>query len=110
MGGNKNEYDSELLKENGCYGMEPMRLSHVQTFLSHFDESSSVDDAGTYPNKKPINNTKISTIILELPHREIGGKLTPWDEVEEISKLCKERGIQFHCDGARIFEASVGYG
>jgi threonine aldolase len=47
---------------------------------------------------------------VELPHREVGGKLTPWDEVEEISRLCENNGIQLHCDGARIFEASAGYG
>jgi len=52
----------------------------------------------------------LSTLILELPHRELGGKLTPWNEVHQISKLCKEECIHFHCDGARIFEASAGYG
>ena len=52
----------------------------------------------------------VAAMIIELPHRELGGKLTPWEEVEEIATLCRERGIKFHCDGARIFEASAGYG
>lgn len=106
------QYDPEALKENGCYGMDPVRLSHVQNLVSSLDDSSTSSSATTltYPNLKPINLTEISTMILELPHREVGGKLTPWDEVEEISHLCKKHGIKYHCDGARIFEASAGYG
>lgn len=53
---------------------------------------------------------EISTLLIELPHRELGGKLTKWEEVLAMSTLCEDRGISFHCDGARIFEASAGYG
>lgn len=76
-------------------GVEPMRLVDVEELLGTADSSSS-----------PIP----STIILELPHREIGGKLTPWEEVEQMGKLCQEKGIAFHADGARLFEAAAGYG
>ena len=100
------EYDPEILKTIGCYGMEPMRLSHVQKYLNAHDAGTSTDIAHT-SSRSP---TKFSTLIVELPHREVGGKLTPWDEVEEISRLCENNGIQLHCDGARIFEASAGYG
>jgi threonine aldolase len=94
-------YDPGTLKAIGCIGMEPMRLSHVRKVL---DDASVVhDDIAPRPRN-------VSTLILELPHREVGGKLTPWDEVVEISRLCESRGIQLHCDGARIFEASAGYG
>jgi threonine aldolase len=51
----------------------------------------------------------VSTVILELPHRELGGKLTPWQDIVQLQQLCKDRGIAFHCDGARIFEATTGY-
>ncbi|KAL3945543.1 MAG: hypothetical protein SGBAC_000367 [Bacillariaceae sp.] len=51
----------------------------------------------------------ISTLMLELPHRELGGKLTPWSDVLQMKDLMRARGICFHCDGARIFEASIGY-
>jgi threonine aldolase len=47
---------------------------------------------------------------LELPHQEFGGKSTPWDDVLSIGELCNKEGIKFHSDGARIFEASAGYG
>ena len=79
-------------------GVDPMRLVDVEELLGTADSSS-------------ISLTRIpSTIILELPHREIGGKLTPWEEVEQMGRLCKENGIAFHADGARLFEAAAGYG
>ena len=74
-------------------GVEPMRLVDVEELLCSCDGSSIP-----------------STIILELPHREVGGKLTPWEEVEQMGTLCKENGIAFHADGARLFEAAAGYG
>jgi threonine aldolase len=53
--------------------------------------------------------SKVTTLILELPHRELGGKLTPWNDIILMSEHCKQHDIRFHCDGARIFEASAGY-
>ena len=95
---------SENFKENGRLGMDPMSLLDVNNILSS-DGATLV----THPKQKPITCSDISTLMLELPHREIGGKLTPWDDVQGMSTLCKEKGIKFHCDGARIFEASAGY-
>ena len=95
----------ENFKESERLGMAPMSLSDVNNILSSDGATTLV----THPKQKPITCNDISTLMLELPHREIGGKLTPWDEVRGMSTLCKEKGIKFHCDGARIFEASAGY-
>lgn len=104
-------YNPSIVKEKGCCGMDPIRLSHVKAMIESLDGSSpSATRISTYPNHSiAISSIDLSTLILELPHREIGGKLTPWNEVEEIARLCKTRGIRFHCDGARIFEATAGY-
>lgn len=103
VAGNK-DFDIEDFKQNGSFGLDPMRFSHVRHEL--------LTDASltTHPNQKTITCNDVSTLILELPHREIGGKLTPWDDVLRIAELCEKRKIKFHCDGARIFEASAGYG
>lgn len=53
-------------------------------------------------------NDVVSTLILELPHREIGGKLTFWEDVEKIRDYCQNHNVRFHCDGARLFEAATG--
>jgi len=50
-----------------------------------------------------------STVILECPHREIGGKNTTFEDLILISKLCRDNNIAIHMDGARIWEAATYY-
>lgn len=53
---------------------------------------------------------KLGAVGLEIPMREIGGQLSPWDELEAIKAHCKKRGAHLHMDGARLWEAQAGYG
>jgi threonine aldolase len=52
---------------------------------------------------------RLGAVGLEIPMREIGGQLSPWDELEAIKRGCRERGIHLHMDGARLWEAAAGY-
>lgn len=81
----------------------PMTFSDVQNAMDHHhQQQAGIDDHDE-------SNTNISTLILELPHREIGGKLTPWTDVLKMQEYCHDHGMKFHLDGARIFEATTGY-
>ncbi len=42
-----------------------------------------------------------SLLIIEVPHREIGGKTLSWDELVQISTHCRRNGVPLHMDGAR---------
>lgn len=84
------------------FPVPPMRLSDVVKTIDN--EKDARAQSNSLPKPGP------TSLFLELPHRELGGKLTPWDDVLSIGELCKKEGINFHCDGARIFEASAGYG
>lgn len=53
---------------------------------------------------------RLGAVGMELPLREIGGQLSPWDELEAIKAHCRERGAHLHMDGARLWEAAAGYG
>jgi threonine aldolase len=53
--------------------------------------------------------TTPSVIVLECPHRELGGKITPWEDLVRISEFCRSHDIAFHLDGARLWEATVAY-
>lgn len=53
---------------------------------------------------------RLGAVGMELPLREIGGQLSPWDELEAIKAHCKARGAHLHMDGARLWEAAAGYG
>jgi len=51
----------------------------------------------------------VSALLLELPQREIGGQLPPYQTLESIASVCRERGIKLHLDGARLFEVLPHY-
>ncbi|AWB43027.1 low specificity L-threonine aldolase [Paenibacillus sp. CAA11] len=53
---------------------------------------------------------EISCLLLELPQREIGGQLPAYEELEQISAYCRDKGIRLHLDGARLFEIVPYYG
>jgi len=46
-----------------------------------------------------------AALLVELPAREIGGRLPAWEEIEALSALAKSRGVRLHMDGARLWEA-----
>jgi threonine aldolase len=51
-----------------------------------------------------------AALVLELPQRDLGGQLPPWDELRAQTDWARERGAAVHLDGARLWEASAGYG
>jgi threonine aldolase len=46
-----------------------------------------------------------AALLVELPAREIGGRLPAWEEIEALSALAHDRGVKVHMDGARLWEA-----
>jgi threonine aldolase len=52
---------------------------------------------------------RLSTLVLEVPHRELGGKVTSLKDIWDMKDYCRNSNVRFHCDGARIFEASAAY-
>jgi threonine aldolase len=46
-----------------------------------------------------------AALLVELPAREIGGRLPAWAEIEALSTLAKSLGVRLHMDGARLWEA-----
>jgi threonine aldolase len=61
--------------------------------------------AGDIENSK----TAFSTVITELPARELGGQLPAWKELEAFKKTAKKRGVFLHMDGARLWETGAFY-
>ncbi len=51
----------------------------------------------------------LSSVLLELPERNIGGALRPWDEVLSICGWAQEANIAMHLDGARLWESQPFY-
>jgi threonine aldolase len=51
-----------------------------------------------------------AALLLELPQREIGGLLPPWDQLVEQVEWARQRGAAVHMDGARLWGCDAFYG
>ena len=52
----------------------------------------------------------VAALLLELPQREIGGRLPGWDDLVAQTAWARERGTALHMDGARLWQAAPFYG
>jgi threonine aldolase len=50
-----------------------------------------------------------AALLVELPQRDLGGQLPPWDDLTAQVGWARERGAAAHLDGARLWEATAGY-
>jgi threonine aldolase len=51
----------------------------------------------------------IAALLIELPQREIGGRLPSWDDLVRQIEWARSRNAATHLDGARIWEAAPFY-
>jgi len=51
----------------------------------------------------------LGALVLELPQREIGGRLPEWDDLVAQTAWARERGVAVHLDGARLWECGPYY-
>jgi threonine aldolase len=51
----------------------------------------------------------VAMLLLELPQREIGGRLPEWDDLLVQVEWARARQIALHLDGARLWEAQPFY-
>jgi threonine aldolase len=54
-------------------------------------------------------HVRLGALLLELPQREIGGRLPEWDELVAQIDWARAGGVATHLDGARIWEAAPYY-
>jgi threonine aldolase len=51
----------------------------------------------------------LAALVLELPQRDLGGRLPLWDELVAQTEWARERGAAVHLDGARIWQCPAAY-
>jgi threonine aldolase len=54
-------------------------------------------------------HARLGALLLELPQREIGGRLPEWDDLVAQIEWARALGVATHLDGARIWEAAPYY-
>eukprot|EP01047_Picozoa_sp_COSAG01_P057748 COSAG01_NODE_6714_length_3533_cov_4.272145_3_plen_268_part_00 len=57
----------------------------------------------------PAGQGAVGVVVLEIPQRMNAGMSIPFEELTEISALCRQSRTHLHMDGARIWEASPYY-
>jgi len=70
----------------------------------------TAEQIATAINPPDLHRAPTKLVCIENTHNRAGGAIFPLDEIERIGKLCRERGIRLHLDGARLWNASVATG
>jgi threonine aldolase len=52
----------------------------------------------------------VAALLLELPQRDLGGQLPPWDDLVATCEAARARDAALHLDGARLWQCSPFYG
>ncbi len=58
-------------------------------------------------NPDDVHRARTSLVCLENTSNRGGGSCYDWNEIMAIRAVCKEHGLAFHLDGARLFNALV---
>jgi threonine aldolase len=51
----------------------------------------------------------VAAVLIELPQRDLGGTLPPWDELVAQVQWARDHGAAAHMDGARLWESAPYY-
>ncbi|MEJ0002834.1 MAG: beta-eliminating lyase-related protein [Pararobbsia sp.] len=51
----------------------------------------------------------LACLLVELPMRELGGQLPPWEALAALKAAARERALPLHMDGARLWESRAFY-
>ncbi len=87
--------------------------AHLGLVMRPLPGSNGVIDAAQVAAAvRPGNdhNPKTAVVAIENTHNSAGGKIFPLDEARAISKVCGERDVKVHLDGARLFNAQAATG
>ena len=71
--------------------------------LGERDRLITADDVGEL-------HEPVAAILLELPQRDLGGQLPPWDDLVATCEAARARDAALHLDGARLWQCPPFYG
>ena len=60
--------------------------------------------------KRTLHTPGTTLLCVENTHNRAGGTVVPLETMRRYKELCKEHGMRFHLDGARVFNAAVALG
>ena len=80
--------------------------------LLHGLRYEHLTDAARTPTVEDLDAVKgpLGAVLLELPLRDGGYLLPTWQELIDLSRACRQRGVPLHLDGARLWESAPYWG
>ena len=94
----------EELSYRDLHGLDAHLIGDASRPITAADVATAIGPGGV------AEKTGLASLLVELPAREIGGQLPSWEEMVELSELCRNQGIKLHLDGARVWQAAPAYG
>ena len=88
----------ELFEEAGYAHLHDLKA----TLIGHRDDLITLSDVQAL-------TPPLGAVLLELPQREIGGRLPEFDDLCEQADAIRERGAAVHLDGARLWQVAPFY-
>jgi threonine aldolase len=85
-------------EERGYEWLHGLRAVH----LASRDRLIASDDVAEL--REPV-----AAVLLELPQRDLGGRLPAWDDLQATCAAARERGAALHLDGARLWQCRPFY-
>jgi threonine aldolase len=78
----------------------------------HGLRATLLGDRGRLIETKDIAELRepISVLLLELPQRDLGGQLPPWEDLIATCEAARSGGAALHLDGARLWQCGPFYG
>ena len=68
------------------------------------DHSRLIEPADVEGLREPV-----AALLLELPQRDLGGRLPAWDDLVATCTAARTRGLALHLDGARLWQCTAFY-
>ena len=80
--------------------------------LLHGLRYEHLTEAARTPTVEDLDAVKgpLGAVLVELPLRDGGYLLPTWEELVDLSRACRERGVPLHLDGARLWESAPYWG
>ena len=83
---------------------------HTYTLPNQPDGTIKLDDIRAAIREKNVHFPTSKLLILENTHNRCGGVPLTVEYTNQAADLAHENGLQFHLDGARIFNAAAAWG
>lgn len=85
-------------------------LSGVQVATIGRDGLFDADDVRRAITPPDHHNPPTSLVTVENTQNAAGGRVFPWETLDGVVRVARERGLKLHLDGARLFNAEVASG